>query len=121
MGVSYAAPAYYADRLCERGRCYLRELFSPPHSAREQLDEMRRKEEKRLILFQPKQAGKETEKNSREEKDKERQAEKEKKEKVENVLKKTVYDRALQRWNADEDENHRGEHTASLLKTMYWM
>jgi len=27
-GVSYAAPAYYADRLCERGRCYLRDFFN---------------------------------------------------------------------------------------------
>jgi len=27
IGVSYASPAYYADRLCERGRCYLRDLF----------------------------------------------------------------------------------------------
>jgi eukaryotic translation initiation factor 2C len=29
LAVSYAAPAYYADRLCERGRAYLREWFSP--------------------------------------------------------------------------------------------
>jgi eukaryotic translation initiation factor 2C len=26
-GVSYASPAYYADRLCERGRIYLRDLY----------------------------------------------------------------------------------------------
>ncbi|KAF2644090.1 Piwi-domain-containing protein [Massarina eburnea CBS 473.64] len=29
MGVSYAPPAYYADRLCERGRCYMRDWFNP--------------------------------------------------------------------------------------------
>ncbi|OAL44588.1 Piwi-domain-containing protein [Pyrenochaeta sp. DS3sAY3a] len=29
MGVSYASPAYYADRLCERGRCYLRSFLNP--------------------------------------------------------------------------------------------
>lgn len=29
VGVSYAPPAYYADRLCERGRVYLREFFAP--------------------------------------------------------------------------------------------
>ncbi|CAO2651958.1 Nn.00g002410.m01.CDS01 [Neocucurbitaria sp. VM-36] len=29
MGVSYAPPAYYADRLCERGRCYLRNYLAP--------------------------------------------------------------------------------------------
>ncbi|KAF2122915.1 hypothetical protein BDV96DRAFT_656661 [Lophiotrema nucula] len=28
-GVSYAPPAYYADRLCERARCYLRDFFAP--------------------------------------------------------------------------------------------
>ncbi len=27
VGVSYAPPAYYADRLCTRGRDYLKELF----------------------------------------------------------------------------------------------
>ncbi|KAI4672821.1 uncharacterized protein J4E78_001324 [Alternaria triticimaculans] len=29
MGVSYAPPAYYADRLCERGRCYMRPWYNP--------------------------------------------------------------------------------------------
>ncbi|KAF2024624.1 stem cell self-renewal protein Piwi, partial [Setomelanomma holmii] len=28
LGVSYASPAYYADRLCERGRCYLRPFYN---------------------------------------------------------------------------------------------
>ncbi|KAH7092068.1 Piwi domain-containing protein [Paraphoma chrysanthemicola] len=28
-GVSYAPPSYYADRLCERGRCYLRDFLAP--------------------------------------------------------------------------------------------
>ncbi|KAH4122881.1 hypothetical protein HBH47_082000 [Parastagonospora nodorum] len=32
MGVSYAPPAFYADRLCDRGRCYLRKFFAPPPS-----------------------------------------------------------------------------------------
>lgn len=29
VGVSYASPAYYADRLCERGRAYLKNFFTP--------------------------------------------------------------------------------------------
>ncbi|KAF2710115.1 Piwi-domain-containing protein [Pleomassaria siparia CBS 279.74] len=33
LGVSYAPPIYYADRLCERGRCYLRKFFVPDHSS----------------------------------------------------------------------------------------
>ncbi|OJD34260.1 protein argonaute 1-like [Diplodia corticola] len=31
MSVSYAPPAYYADRLCERGRVYLRQFFDPSY------------------------------------------------------------------------------------------
>ncbi|CAO2651808.1 Nn.00g000910.m01.CDS01 [Neocucurbitaria sp. VM-36] len=33
MGVSYAPPAYYADRLCERGRQYLRDWFTPNYDS----------------------------------------------------------------------------------------
>jgi eukaryotic translation initiation factor 2C len=33
MGVSYAPPAYYADRLCERGRSYLRDWFTPNYDS----------------------------------------------------------------------------------------
>ncbi|KAG9194153.1 hypothetical protein G6011_04188 [Alternaria panax] len=35
LGVSYAAPAYYADRLCERARCYLREWYNPDSDKRQ--------------------------------------------------------------------------------------
>ena len=41
-GVSYASPAYYADRLCERGRCYLREWFSPDGAKRDDYNTRRR-------------------------------------------------------------------------------
>ncbi|KAA8621618.1 Piwi domain containing protein [Pyrenophora tritici-repentis] len=34
--VSYALPAYYADRLCERGRCYLREWYNPDNNKRQE-------------------------------------------------------------------------------------
>jgi eukaryotic translation initiation factor 2C len=34
--VSYASPTYYADRLCERGRCYLREWFTPDRAKRDE-------------------------------------------------------------------------------------
>ncbi|KAH3913322.1 hypothetical protein HBH56_101590 [Parastagonospora nodorum] len=34
LGVSYAPPAYYSDRLCDRGRAYMRDFYSPdPDSA----------------------------------------------------------------------------------------
>jgi eukaryotic translation initiation factor 2C len=38
LGVSYASPAYYADRLCERGRAYLRDFFAPSPSTRDKWD-----------------------------------------------------------------------------------
>jgi eukaryotic translation initiation factor 2C len=34
LGVSYAPPVYYSDRLCDRGRAYMRDFYSPdPDSA----------------------------------------------------------------------------------------
>lgn len=33
VSVSYASPAYYADRLCERGRCYLRNFLAAPRGS----------------------------------------------------------------------------------------
>ncbi|KAK5746930.1 hypothetical protein LTR17_000561 [Elasticomyces elasticus] len=36
--VSYASPAYYADRLCERGRHYLKPLFEPMDDASDSAD-----------------------------------------------------------------------------------
>lgn len=41
MGVSYAPPAYYADHLCERGRCYLRKLLNPDGEQRQTVDNMK--------------------------------------------------------------------------------
>lgn len=32
-GVSYVSPTYYADRLCERGRLYLRKFFNGDDAA----------------------------------------------------------------------------------------
>jgi len=34
--VSYASPAYYADKLCERGRLYLQPFFENAHNFRDQ-------------------------------------------------------------------------------------
>jgi eukaryotic translation initiation factor 2C len=38
IGVSYAPPEYYADRLCDRGRCYLRKYFVPDPDFAKRLD-----------------------------------------------------------------------------------
>ncbi|KAF2792928.1 Piwi-domain-containing protein, partial [Melanomma pulvis-pyrius CBS 109.77] len=48
VGVSYAAPAYYADRLCERGRHYLRDYFIKTQQGKawqEELDDIKRNTE----------------------------------------------------------------------------
>ena len=38
--ISYAAPAYYADRLAERGRSYIAPLLTPGHWARPTVREL---------------------------------------------------------------------------------
>ena len=38
--ISYVSPAYYADRLAERGRCYLSPFLAPMHVARPSEDEL---------------------------------------------------------------------------------
>jgi eukaryotic translation initiation factor 2C len=46
--VSYASPTYYADRLCERGRLYLRNFFLGRDSEVEkELAEVKKEEEKK--------------------------------------------------------------------------
>ncbi|KAF2748589.1 Piwi-domain-containing protein [Sporormia fimetaria CBS 119925] len=63
-GVSYAARTYYADRLCERGRVYLRDLYNPSPRGKPDQDkakkekstkEQKRKEQRELAF--PKQLG----------------------------------------------------------------
>ncbi|KAF3038915.1 hypothetical protein E8E11_000489 [Didymella keratinophila] len=58
--MSYASPAYYADRLCERGRCYLRDFFvNTPQGAarRNQLNQYKRTEERRRAGIRATQYG----------------------------------------------------------------
>ncbi|UJO25254.1 hypothetical protein CLAFUW4_14243 [Fulvia fulva] len=38
--ISMAAPAYYADKLCERGRCYIRPLLLGSHPKRPNIDDV---------------------------------------------------------------------------------
>ncbi|KAJ4341739.1 hypothetical protein N0V95_007131 [Ascochyta clinopodiicola] len=49
--VSYASPAYYADRLCERGRCYIRNFIASTPAGRDLRNDLKvfkRDEENRL-------------------------------------------------------------------------
>ncbi|KAF2643954.1 Piwi-domain-containing protein [Massarina eburnea CBS 473.64] len=53
LGVSYAAPAYYADRLCERGRCYLRNWYNPTPQTRQQFNNEKDRIEKDIQSRKP--------------------------------------------------------------------
>jgi eukaryotic translation initiation factor 2C len=123
MGVSYAAPAYYADRLCERGRCYLRALLSPSQSERDELDKQRHAEEKKFGLFPPKKFDREAEREKTwQQRDREGQALRAKKERVQDALRKHVFDKAVKKWEAvDEKKDFNQDKTTGLGKTMYWM
>jgi eukaryotic translation initiation factor 2C len=123
LGVSYAAPAYYADRLCERARCYLRDFFSPSRQRRNELDQSRYRYEKDEGLWTP-QA--QVEKMTPVEKEKERARVKEKKERVEKRLMESVMREAGRRFEArdkdDRVDRDRDEGACrDLLRTMYWM
>jgi eukaryotic translation initiation factor 2C len=122
LGVSYAAPAYYADRLCERARCYLRDFFSPTTAIRRQGEDDRRDAEIREGLWKPKQSDNMT----HAEKDKERAQTKEKKDRIEKKMEDDQMRRARRRLGALDGQNRRDqdydEHAVGqVLKTMYWM
>jgi eukaryotic translation initiation factor 2C len=123
MGVSYAAPAYYADRLCERARCYIREFLVPSQDEVKKMDALRRQEEQKKGLWPPKKFDREAERNkTRAQKDKERKALSDKKEAVEESLRKHTYDRAVQRFEEEKrDADYHDVGRDRLLKTMYWM
>ncbi|KAF2709989.1 Piwi-domain-containing protein [Pleomassaria siparia CBS 279.74] len=60
VGVSYAAPAYYADRLCERGRQYMRDYFTRTDKGRwlqEQMDYYKKDEESKAKQARTKKYG----------------------------------------------------------------
>lgn len=119
MGVSYAAPAYYADRLCERASCYLREFFVPSRDRRDQLDADRCRLETQKGIRPPKDMD---DMNSSA-KEQERPRVKQVKQEIDEILKdrtwKSVQDRLDAKGEAqDKDVTKKRE---DLLETMYWM
>jgi eukaryotic translation initiation factor 2C len=123
LGVSYAAPAYYADRLCERARCYLRDFFSPSSDMRKSHDKHRKQKEKDEGLWAPTDMDNMT----RAQKDKERARVKEKKDRVEMSLEKDTMEKARRRLGAFNpyDGRRDGDYdklaVERVMKTMYWM
>jgi eukaryotic translation initiation factor 2C len=119
MGVSYAAPAYYADRLCERARCYLRDFFAPTQHKREELDKKRWGLEKKYKLLPPKTFDKKAEdKKTKEQKETERAVIKEAKEKVEEALKECTRKQVEERLDGDpRDEEYNPERCEAVSQT----
>ncbi|KAG9194150.1 hypothetical protein G6011_04185 [Alternaria panax] len=119
--------AYYADRLCERARCYIHDFLAPLKDDREAFDKYHPTEEKATDLLTPKNIDRAVEKNTtRKQRNDERDTLKKKKKKktreeVEERLKKHVYNKAVARFNGNTvNEDYDGKKRVQLLRTMYW-
>jgi len=119
MGVSYAAPAYYADRLCERARCYLREFFVPSRDRRDQLDADRRRLETLKGIWPLKDMNN----MNFSEKEQERARVRQLKEEIDEILKERTWKSAQDRLDAKNEAQDKAvkKKREDLLKTMYWM
>ena len=127
MGVSYASPTYYADRLCERGRAYLRAFFAPSPEARNGFDKDRNAIEKNARQGRPPRPprtrgpkGKKS-KAERDAEKAERAAEKKDREKAEAEMKMKVKERIDAVWDRNAADMTCQAGRDALLRTMYWM
>ncbi|EMD90548.1 hypothetical protein COCC4DRAFT_127590 [Bipolaris maydis ATCC 48331] len=128
LGVSYPPPAYYADRLCDRGRAYLRNWFSPDRGSAEYksyanlVSTIKHKEQGRLarrkvnLVPQVLQPGKGAQRKSPDEIAVEREHEKF----VECEIEKAVLNRAVLEWNRARSGGP-GPWAKELDDTMFWM
>jgi len=123
MGVSYAPPAYYADRLCERGRCYMRKWFNPDRDTKNDWDRKKRnhrldvkkeRDAKNLKANRPerKRGDKKTELELTEEEEDKKEVAK----RMMEELKKEINERWVP--GPVDGAEIRG---AEMLHTMYWM
>lgn len=123
MGVSYAPPAYYADRLCERGRCYLRDLLNPDQEDVLELDDLeaKLKSDRRSIRdaqFSPR---------VKDEKDvvviskEERELRKAHDDEVDLELRKHTFRKAEAIFNKGGGDGRGNPWKQSLRRTMFWM
>ncbi|KAF2643953.1 hypothetical protein P280DRAFT_514930 [Massarina eburnea CBS 473.64] len=128
LGVSYAPPAYYADRLCERGRCYLRRFFVADAKLRSDLEDLKfvlqlEYREKRKVEFGGKgQGGGESGKGGKGMNKKEIEREVEHKKAILETLKKDTLMKArveFYRWKGGVEEGN--PWAERLGETMFWM
>lgn len=126
-GVSYAMPAYYADRLCERGRCYIRNSLVPSRADRDEQDTKRRdlEDQKRAARHRPQKS--DAEKKKRQSK-KEAEEDKEDKKAVERILRDDLMVKIRKRFDGTPNrvipqqvEQRRQEMLNKLSQTMWWM
>jgi eukaryotic translation initiation factor 2C len=120
LGVSYASPTYYADRLCERGRCYLREWYNPTSTKRKEFDN------KKFDLqrdAQPKNknndATKPEKRNTKTAEDVE--AEKRNREDIDEKMYNFAMDQIRPTWDPVTDPSVAPGQLDTFQRTMYWM
>lgn len=128
IGVSYAPPAYYADRLCDRGRAYLRDWFSPSKdsahykaylASRKTVEDNKAqelKDAKAKLPAVPPRPGRNAPRKSAAEIAEERTHEK----KVEEQLEKDILAEAVTAWSKARTGGP-GPWAEALDKTMFWM
>jgi eukaryotic translation initiation factor 2C len=121
--VSYVSPTYYADRLCERGRLYIRKYFNGDDKTLwNDLNDFKTKFEADLRTDKEKQFDKSQYRKEKSEKDMEKaHAEKIAKETKMFVFKKVAKE-FYRDWDEEEPEKSAGNPWAdSIADTMFWM
>ena len=122
MGVSYASPAYYADRLCERGRCYLRSYFTAPRGTEERkwFNDLKDKHEKTHKAQREQKFG--THKRGTKKSAGLEEHEAEDKDKVQKLCDDEVMRRAKEIFYSFRNDGKEGNPWhPRLSKTMFWM
>ncbi|KAH7092064.1 ribonuclease H-like domain-containing protein [Paraphoma chrysanthemicola] len=124
MGVSYAPPTYYADRLCERGRAYLRPWFNPDRATKESWDDKKRRHQRDVKAERDAKNSKSNRlKRKRKHKKtvEELKEEEQDKDTVNKRLMKTLKKDLDKRFLVEPVDEVAGKRRTRILETMYWM
>jgi eukaryotic translation initiation factor 2C len=127
LAVSYAAPTYYADRLCERGRCYLRQWYNPDMEMRKKWNNLKYRlekghGEKRKEQAAAKAASSNSQgaKKTAEEKHAAKEIRERDKATIAERLRRQLWDEMCVRFTRKPDEPE-AERNKLFHRTMYWM
>jgi eukaryotic translation initiation factor 2C len=117
-GVSYISPTYYADRLCERGRLYIRKYYiGDNQTLRDELSEMKWKLDKERKDERGNKWGKREHKKTSEERDMEKYHADE----VQRIMKDFVNKRIEDEFYVDRSGDWENPYAERLKDTMFWM